>query len=424
MPFRFNAKTFFFTYPQVADSVTKENAVSRLRERHALEWVISCEEAHEDGGRHIHMCGKFVDKVNIMRADYFDFVGGKHGDYRSMRKQKECVKYVTKDGNYLADGIDVEDFLSGKRTLRDSVAKMVLEGKSDREIIDEEPGYFMEKQRQIEMFRSIVRAVDCECPDHWICPLVMPEACPGWHDVRSWLLRNLLVERPRRQKQLWLQGPTSVGKTMLWSFLEKTIRVYIVAAGEQWMEDYDDNLYDLVVFDEYVGGKPVSMLNAFVEGARVKLSRRGRPPYEKTKNIPVMICSNKSIEECYHGAQAQILEALKDRFEEVFVYNRGIDFEEGERIPPVMEEVVDPVEGHSMEEEVVEREEEEEEEQGDDSDDDWQVPPMNQEEWFQFWSDDDMGEPVLYEYDSDGILYEVPFEIDGKIDEWAEEEEE
>ncbi len=64
------------------------------------------------------------------------------------------------------------------------------------------------------------------------------------------------------------------------------------------LDEYDDDDYDLVVFDEFKGQKTITWMNTFVQGGPQKVYRRYNS-YNKTKNIPVIVLSNYTIQQCY-----------------------------------------------------------------------------------------------------------------------------
>ena len=97
--------------------------------------------------------------------------------------------------------------------------------------------------------------------------------------------------------QLYIHGPTGVGKTHLISQLRTYFRVYDVCMTEKWMDNYDDDLYDLVIMEEFTGhARTLSEMNQFLDGQVVALPRRNKPSYLKQKNIPVIVLSNLSLE--------------------------------------------------------------------------------------------------------------------------------
>jgi len=63
---------------------------------------------------------------------------------------------------------------------------------------------------------------------------------------------------------------------------------------------YADGIYDLIVFDEFQGQKPIGQLNALTDGFTTPLVRRGTHPYLKNDKLPVIICSNKLPHDVYN----------------------------------------------------------------------------------------------------------------------------
>lgn len=111
--FRMQCKNFFLTFPQC--QTTKEDAVSRLKERFPSGKLLVCHEKHMSGDDHLHALVQLDHSLNVKDARYFDFVGGTHGKYEPARNIRRSVEYITKKGDYIADGIDVEAILKKER---------------------------------------------------------------------------------------------------------------------------------------------------------------------------------------------------------------------------------------------------------------------------------------------------------------------
>lgn len=126
-----------------------------------------------------------------------------------------------------------------------------------------------------------------------------------------------LKDRHHKQKQLWICASTGAGKSLLLHTLQKHFHGYEIPEDNGWLEDYSDD-YDFIYIDEYndpfISG---ALLNKIAEGVPVKLKRRGRAPYLKQKNLPLIICSNQTISECYATQHSRVLDAMRARFLEV-----------------------------------------------------------------------------------------------------------
>jgi len=99
------------------------------------------------------------------------------------------------------------------------------------------------------------------------------------------------------------------------------LRVYWWPKDEHWWDGYEDGAYDLIVLDEFKSQKKITDLNPILSGDPIPLSRRRSAPILKRDNLPVIILSNFSPEECYHKCSAQQLAPLLDRLEFIEVSN-------------------------------------------------------------------------------------------------------
>jgi hypothetical protein len=121
-------------------------------------------------------------------------------------------------------------------------------------------------------------------------------------------------------KQLWIHGSTGLGKSRLISKMMKYFRGYELPNDNGWFDDYSDD-YQFMYADEYRGHLTVRTLNSLAEGRLMHLRRRGTSPIEKTKNLPMVICSNLSPYEVYSKCTPVSLDAIMARF--IVVYLPG-----------------------------------------------------------------------------------------------------
>ncbi len=99
--------------------------------------------------------------------------------------------------------------------------------------------------------------------------------------------------------------------------LQKFFRIYYVPLDCRVLDDYEDDEYDVIVFDEYKGQKSITWMNAFVQGNHFPVHRRYNSTL-KIKNLPVIVLSEFSIEGAYdkvHMFNPQRLHALHSRFQ-------------------------------------------------------------------------------------------------------------
>lgn len=158
--------------------------------------------------------------------------------------------------------------------------------------------------------------------------------------IVQWLEENVGAEaapRKPRQRQLYIQGPTNSGKTFLKdSLFAAGLRVYLLPCDGHWFDGYADGAYDLIMCDEFDGGAcKLATLLQLLEGTTMCLPRRNLPPSTKAENLPMILFSNNTPEECFPEVakkSAARMDALIDRLEVVTV-------SEGERIDVLVEQV-------------------------------------------------------------------------------------
>lgn len=320
--FRMTGKNYILTFPQCA--TTKEVAVERLEQKwkDELQGYVVCEEQHKDGTPHLHVFLQFHQKKNFKSCDCFDFIAGKHGNYQVCRSRKKSIEYVTKAGKYVAKGVDVEKVKKEKVT--DKIAGMLDEGKTLAEVKEEERGFFMINKRKIEEYAAFI---ECENQKKskmdWI-----PPSTDGLTDankqIAEWLCKNIRQTRAFKAPQLFITGKPNLGKTSLVEWLKKFLSVYLMPMTEEFYDHYGDD-YDLVVLDEFKGQKTIQFLNEFLQGSTMSIRKKGSQGLKK-KNLPVIILSNYTLEECYRKANEDgRLDSLRARLEIVEV-DSFIDF--------------------------------------------------------------------------------------------------
>lgn len=301
---RLSGKTLFLTYPRC--DMTPQDALEAVKSKlqtHSPTWTVVAREKHEDGANHLHMCIRLSKRWTSRRSDALDMITGQHGNYRVAKVVKAVLKYITKEDDWVADGIDVKAYLAPKKRKRkvsDSVAGMITEGKSIMEINREMPGYVMINMRKIQEYQS------------WIAIKRRRAALIPWTPLQidlgmsisdiaisTWLNNNIMDrERPFSKTQLFIHGPTEHGKTTLIINLRRRLSIYDVPLDEQFYDYFDNDSYDLAIIDEFKGQKTIQWMNRFLDGSPMTLRKKGAQLL-KTHNIPTIILSNYSPRECY-----------------------------------------------------------------------------------------------------------------------------
>lgn len=322
--FRMQGKSFTLTYPQCATK--KEAAGERIEKQWGdeLKGYIVSEEDHKDGTPHLHAFIQFKEKKTFCKSDCFDFIAGQHGSYEVTKNVRNWVTYVTKDGKFVVKGLDVEAILRKKAQKSDLVARQLMEGKGLSEINKENPGYVMINKRKLEEYESWIQ---CELAKknkkEWVVPS-LEGLTDANKQIATWISLNIRQPRKFKAPQLFIHGPTNLGKTSLVEWLSQSLSVYHMPLMEDFYDLYSDD-YDLVVIDEFKGQKTIQWLNMFLAGSQMNIRKKGSQSM-KSKNTPVIILSNYSLSECYpKAANDGRLNTLAGRLEIVEV-DSFIDF--------------------------------------------------------------------------------------------------
>lgn len=217
-------------------------------------------EKHENGKYHYHALVQFSSKIDLRPfGRQFDFMGV-HPNVKTINRFTDAINYVTKDGDFLEDGISASK--TGNDKKRDSVAAKAME-LARNESVEAGEAYLMEHS-PAEYLKN--RLLSVGTLKH-VRQLAKPEALSvkikttGWKPiVDTWDITKVLesVVRPGRMNDYistWvLEGGAGFGKTQCAAYLLhkagcKNIR--IVRTPEQFKAYFEsDKTIDGVVFDE------------------------------------------------------------------------------------------------------------------------------------------------------------------------------
>jgi len=339
--FQIKAKAIFCTWPQNEDApgIILARAVKLWPS--CIDYAVACIEDHKDTmGKHNHAVFRFTTRKTITGYDVLDKIGGKHGNYRACRDVKASIIYCKKDGVFEeinAEGAPKPE----KQKVTDAVATMIMkddDGKALVKVNERFPGFMLLHKSKIQDYASWLdfeKAKDAlPVKKPWLPipydPLNFDPAGINdnqWCQAAEWCNTNLDgTVRKHRQKQLYLWGETGLGKTMFINWLEQYFKIYRMPHSK-WMEGYNEKEYNICVCDEFNGCYPIGFINEarftqFVQGTTMWLEVKGAMKI-KTKNLPVIFLSNKSLSSCYPDIKdAYTKAALMDRFVEVQVTQR------------------------------------------------------------------------------------------------------
>lgn len=326
-PLKWSSASYLLTFPQWKGKETLEQLMDKLhnfwkpKNKKVEEAVITIEnhgaskvaaKGHQEGqdpGKHIHMCFRLDKKHNITNATFFDSLGGKHGNIQTCRDYKACQIYCCKkgnEGNWITHNVDIDAVIestkSKKGVKHETVARFVMEKpRTLQDVNTDFPGYMIQNRRKVSDYIKLVKSFGKE-----ITPYLGIGNCigrsPAIVQVVSWLNNNLPpIVRPFKQSQLWLWGPSDMGKTTLRMEISKHFKAYNVCDEDKWWSGFDQS-HEIAFFEEFNGSKTLSQMKTFLDGSEIPLAQKGEDPITKDKNIPVIILSNMPPEEVYSKA--------------------------------------------------------------------------------------------------------------------------
>jgi len=344
--FQLQSKGIFLTYPQCPFPLDDffENLKARFND--PQDQIYCSREQHEDGEWHLHACLLLHKQLRTRNVSYFDDLVDppKHPNIQSKLKSRpKTIAYVMKgpDDSLKRSTHRWEQYLklAKSKTSTKPVAILEIVNQHDLSSASAVPALLDQlddSEHQAYLLRHLHQVRDYLAYRHGkalrhgaalaqqtpvrVRPALTPLTSSNVR-IANWLNSAIRVQRPRRSHQIWIKAPPNAGKTTLILNLEEwfSLRVYYWPKDEKWWDAYEDGAYDLIVLDEFRSQKTITELNPILSGDPIPLSRRRSPPLVKRDNLPVMILSNFSPEECYHKCSQSQLAPLLDRLEFVEV---------------------------------------------------------------------------------------------------------
>ncbi len=321
--FRLHARNLFLTFPQC--DIPPQGVLNNIVDHMEVEWVIVGQDTHTDGSLHLHCVVRLQKPRSWKRADCFDFLTGKHGDYRAARNLQDVVRYVAKCGVLKTHNINVASFLKARQQRRstkgDTVMQLVNECKTFQQITKLHPGYAMIHRQQIKaMIGEIRQWTYNSIRSDWVCPSLSDAPDPEQGHIIGWLMDN--IRRPRKFKapQLFIWGDVNLGKTSFLNHLDSMLKIYWIPQGENFDDLWVDHSYDLAVMDAFKGHRSITWLEQFAQGGTQPLRTKGGQTM-KRHNVPLILCSNHPIADCYPNVTPLRVRIIEARFMQVELHH-------------------------------------------------------------------------------------------------------
>nr|QJB18634.1 MAG: replication-associated protein [Genomoviridae sp.] len=233
MPFRFNAKRAFLTYPQCG-TLTKELLLEFLRDDRGAAWYCVGLEQHEDGGNHLHAYAEWIDRLDVRDERHFD-VAGQHPNIQSVRNRASVLKYCQKGGDYVGNceatsstTVRYGELIEKSRGTEEFLAGVIQHYPRDAVLHFERVQYFAEHYWRKES-------------DPYISPYTSFVEPQGLLD---WVSTNLSNGRP---KSLVVISTSRYGKTE-WA---RSLGEHMYFCGQFNLDDWNSDTAKYCVLDDF-----------------------------------------------------------------------------------------------------------------------------------------------------------------------------
>lgn len=193
-PNRHLIRGWFLTYSQC--SGTKEELLEFLRTIDTVEEYAIAREEHSDGGQHFHVFVRFRTGVRWRDVLLFKF-GARTADAQAARSVRAVIKYVEKDGDYISNIENLEEFQGNKVRKRNrDILEMGANEAVDQGLV------------RIEDYTRVTASINSYC------------------------LHKTVVKATDECKGIWLYGDTDAGKSQM--ALEKWPMAFQKSANKWW----------------------------------------------------------------------------------------------------------------------------------------------------------------------------------------------
>lgn len=297
----------------------------------SVKFAMISQERHKDQNLHLHVILSYQRELNI-RGDqaktFFDCLcPGHHANIQNVKSLKDAVEYLKKeDPNPMTmgslPGVTKSD--SNRPSKSDQIALRVADGEKFQTVFEDFPGFCLMNKSKIDSLTNYFKMSKMTKAPSSPWTVIGYDGHSGQTlEIAQWCNLNIHKERAFKQKQLYIYGPPDHLKTSFTMWIGQRLRVYWVS-HDDYFDGYDDDSYDLVVFDEFFAkDRDQNRVNNFLDGSPANLVVRYGNVL-KTKNLPVIILSNLTLDQQF-GKKQYALSAMKARVVEVQLLEGPID---------------------------------------------------------------------------------------------------
>jgi len=224
--FRLQGKKLFLTFPKPPADLILSEVIERFNEACPCVWIVVGRELHKDGTPHFHLACNLETRLDTTNPRFFDELFYKHGNYQVMRSQAKCIRYCIKDGDFLAEGIDMTKYVKALDNQYEKAmqASTVKEGLAI--LRKASPGDYM---RNYQRYEYVLQK-------HIIRPT-----------VPKYTLANFNAEPLDLSLPAVIYGETNCGKTQ---FAMAHFKSPLLISHIDQLKHWDPSNYDGLVFDD------------------------------------------------------------------------------------------------------------------------------------------------------------------------------
>ena len=289
--FYMKQKTFFLTFPHC--NLEKRAVFDFFLVKHKPEVILVSQEPHKDGDYHFHVWLEFNKRLTIKNPRYFD-IQKYHCNIGKIRNslcnsRKNVIKYITKfDKEPLIFGCNIKNELK-EHCIRRTIMERLMKGEDLNKVILEYPQEIF----NYDKYRKNIN------------------------------LFNLDKNKPNKiimRKCFWLYGPSGIGKSYL---VRNTFDNMYEKSNNVWWDGYNNEKTVLIDDFDKTCVKLSYYLKIWGDNYRFNGEIKGsiiQPIYNK-----LIITSNYNIEELFYDEEKpdiELVNALKRRYEEIYVYDK------------------------------------------------------------------------------------------------------
>lgn len=296
--FRLNAKKLSFTYSQCPPHWTKELVLAKYQTiRPDLKEYVIGQEYHQDGGLHYHGYVEYVDRVDIRGPNTLD-IENHHGQYKTLAKGKQVwIAYCKKNGDYITN--------IKEQPTKEEKNKLILEQAKEKgvaSLLEDGKINLKEYKWVSESFNLYMQEKKTDLRDELPSRLDNP-----W-------LNDFVIDLDLKRCHLWIWSKEpNLGKTTWLMNLYKAFMCQFWNITETF-QDHITVKTQAILFDEFRGNLKISTLNSICDGT-YRIPQKGKMSIMLENKPLVIVCGNKSIEECYKEANVPYVLARFNEYE-------------------------------------------------------------------------------------------------------------